>query len=49
MTQEIKNTKSGTIGNLISVYNRTSDGQKMYLVLTLAGKAYWKASNCEAV
>ena len=43
---EIRNTKTGTIANLVGTYNRRSDNQKMYIVNTPT-KTHWAAKNCE--
>ena len=46
---EVKNTKTGTVANLIETYRKRSNNEKMYVVLTGYGKTHWKASNCELV
>ena len=46
---EILNKKTGNKANLLETYNRTSDNQKMHVVMTGYGKAYWLAKNCEEV
>lgn len=46
---EIRNNKTGTVANLISTYNRTSDGKEMFEVFTLSGRAYWLSSHCEVL
>ena len=46
---EILNTKTNSVADLLETYNRTSDNQKMYMVSTGYGKAYWLAKNCEEI
>ena len=46
--QEVQNIKTGTVGWMLSKYNRTTDGKEMVEVVTLSRgmkTAHWESKN----
>jgi hypothetical protein len=50
--QQVQHAKTGTVGWLVSTYNRTTDGKKMAEVITLSRgmkTAYWDCKYCQNI